>query len=304
MDYLLCIVCADKIHFRALIRRFIKIEVVLTLLTILSSLLGIIENYTYVRSATGSIRQAMGFVYPTNFAAHIFFLACAMVYYFYGRLKAVHGLAFFATAGILYRLTDGRLDCIMIIGVFVLGYWTQCRQKKHSRPWPAWPLCLSVPVCAAVALAATLLYDCSSSLWKLINSLFSSRLSIAQRLWSNNTITVFGQYIAQKGNGKGGLTGEYTYIDISFMRILLMYGVLMFVFLLLYSVLMSARCINRGNYILPVIFLLIGVNSMVAQHFVDFSYNPFLICTVCSVASTKRARPAPLINQRRIPREQ
>ena len=132
-------------------------------------------------------------------------------------------------------------------------------------------------------------YNESSKFWHAINAFTTNRLEYAKNIMANNTVTFFGQYIEQRGDGNGGrLLGEaYTYIDLSFQRILLMYGILLFLFVLVYSVLLFNKSQKNGNYKIPLLLFVISFYSLTAQHYFDFSYN-FILLSYFAIISAQK----------------
>ena len=144
---------------------------------------------------------------------------------------------------------------------------------------PKWLLKYSTIICALLTLIMIYFYNPSSKVWEAINTFTTNRLTYAKRIMANNTMTLFGQYIEQRGDGNGGrLAGEaYTYIDLSFQRILLMYGILLFAFILIYSVLLYRKSYKKRNMTIPLLLLVVAFYSLTAQHYFDFSYNFILL---------------------------
>ena len=86
LSYLLLLPGAGQINFRKMIKVDVLISTVLTAATILYSLAGIIDNLAW-SMGNGKARMAFGFIYSTDFAAHIFFL---MLGWWYLRDKKVN----------------------------------------------------------------------------------------------------------------------------------------------------------------------------------------------------------------------
>ena len=68
------------IEYRKILKLFLYVEIPLLLVTIVFSKLGIIENLVYNRDEN-TIRQSLGVVYPTDFAAHVYFIMLAYIIY-------------------------------------------------------------------------------------------------------------------------------------------------------------------------------------------------------------------------------
>ena len=105
-----------------------------------------------------------------------------------------------------------------------------------------------------------------------------NHLFYAARLMNQNEVILLGQYTQQKGDGNGEMGAGVAYICIgfSFQRIMLMCGILLFVFLPVYCALLNENAIKRGNYIILVRMSDILFSYLTAQHCFYFSYNYML----------------------------
>lgn len=283
IDYAVCSVCAINIKFDKIVKTYTYVSIAMTILTIAASLLNIIENYVYIRN--GAIRLSLGFVYPTDFVAHIFFIVCGICYLTFTRIKLWHGFVYGLLAYVMYLLTNSRGPSMMIIIVYVLCLWSRYRLEKRKKPFPHWLLKFSSVICAILTFAFIEGYNPNNKYWALLDKFASRRLSIGKRLLSDYGVTLLGQYVKQKGDGHGIVARgvQYTYIDLSFMRLLVLYGILFFIFILFYSTVLCKKNLKEGNYAIPVLMMAISFYSLTAQHYLDFAYN-FVLLAYFAVA--------------------
>ena len=278
LDYAFCCIFAVEVDFERIVRVFVGESIALTITTIISALLGIIENYIYYRNS-GAVRMSLGFIYPTNFAAHVFFIMAGIAYLEYRRFGWKHVLGYAVVSYVIYLLTNARGPSLMIIILAIVVAAYRYFSEKGISILPRWLMTYSAVICAALTFLMINFYNAQSKIWEFINTITTNRLYYAKRTMNNNAITLLGQFIEQRGDGNGGrLAGEiYTYIDLSFQRILLMYGVLLFVFILIYSIFICKRAYKRRNVIIPLLLFVVSFYSLTAQHFFDFSYNFLLL---------------------------
>ena len=278
LDYAICCVFAVNVDFRRITIVYVVETITLTIITIVASLTGIIENYIYFR-ATGEIRLSLGFIYPTNFAAHVFFTMVGIAFLSYSKFSWKHLAVYGAVAYVMYLLTNARgpSSMIAVLAVVVLLY--KVLREKGFKAIPDWFLKYSTVICAVLTLLMIRFYNANNAFWEVVNAFTTNRLTYAKRSMQQNPITLLGQFIEQRGDGNGGrLHGEaYTYIDLSFQRILLMYGLLLFIFILVYSVLLYKKSAKRRNITIPLLLFIIAFYSLTAQHYFDFSYNFILL---------------------------
>ena len=85
-----------------------------------------------------------------------------------------------------------------------------------------------------------------------------------------------------------GDRSKYFFVDSSFLRILILYGVIAFIIVLAILTIISYRSITYGEYALATILVIVAISAVVEQRLVDVSYDPFLIALLANVYSNKR----------------
>ena len=115
-----------------------------------------------------------------------------------------------------------------------------------------------------------------------LNNLLSRRLQYGSVYLKEYKYSLFGSYIEQHGNGgtveklsQRGIS-SYTYIDISYMRIMFMFGILALLIVCVIHVIYCYKRIKKGDFLWPVCIALIAISAMIDQHLIDFAYNPFI----------------------------
>lgn len=274
---------ANNVSLKKIIKTYLIITTVIIISAIISSKLGIIENLRYFR-ADGRIRQSFGIVYPTDFASHIFYLILSYCYVKKGKLSYYNIFTFVILALLLLYYCDTRLDSISIV-IAILAFLFFDNSKKIGGVKKL-ILVYSLLICIIISVGATMLYKKYqyTSLMVSINEVLSGRLSLGSVGIDNYGFSAFGQQVIMNGNGgKINPVDNYFFIDCSYISIALKYGVIFFAIICTIFVYTCRRYIENGNIRLPLIILLIAINSMVAHHFLDLSYNPFILAIVTSV---------------------
>ncbi|MCR5293803.1 MAG: hypothetical protein K6E30_01350 [Lachnospiraceae bacterium] len=149
-------------------------------------------------------------------------------------------------------------------------------------------LILAVPAFSAVSYVLTSEYTEDPAMFYNRYSFLStikSRLMIGRKALSEYRISLFGQSVPQEGFG--GLSkpegSGYFYIDNSYIRILVMYGIVIFLFVMLLFVILSARALLSRNFYLLFILTLIAFESMIDQFLLNPFYNTFLILVLADL---------------------
>lgn len=272
--------------------------IVIPMIMILAKL-GLIENLVYWRSdgMVGNRRESFGFAYPTDFAAHVFYTMLLHYYRKRGKLNLLNYLVYFLLAWFINRYCDARLTVVSILLLFVISiaYSFLIHRNRFMALWNGL-LYLSTPICAVVSWLLLLGYKYGSRIMQIMNKVMSNRLSISSALLDKYGINLFGQYFAQHGFGGttesfGSRNIQYSYVDMSFLRIPMMFGMVFFLILMILTVSRMRKYVVRREYLIPVIMFAVSICSMVDQHFMDFSYNVFLLTIFINTASKDQMLP-------------
>ena len=266
--------CKD-IEFNKILRCYLIATISVLLAAFIASRLDIIEDLIYIRDYVVE-RNSFGVTYPTDFAAHIFFLLCAYYYLIKNSVQKVHLLAGLFFSALVYVYCDTRLDTIsmvfLVIGIGLLRFnrvylWVK-RLSGNLIPY--------TPVIGFLFMFfMSYWFQPSITFFRFFDNLLSGRLRLGNKALEDYGFTLFGQQVAMKGNGGSliGLGGNYFYIDSSYLLVYLCYGVL-FLFLIFSIHYWCCKRFNDDLYFL-VILTVIVVNCIVAHHMIELAYNPF-----------------------------
>lgn len=274
---------AKNIAFDKILRVYLLVTVAVLLTAFLASRLDIIEDLVYVRELVGE-RNSFGAVYPTDFAAHIYFLLSAGYYVIRKKLQTYHMLLGVIICATVYYYCDTRLDCITMV-LLLLGLWIIQRKDngicddgdkksffdylRKNAPW------------FGVAGFATMyvlswLYMPNVSIFRFIDELLSGRLRIGNQGLQEYGFSLFGQHVAMNGNGGSVIApADYFFIDSSYLFVYLCYGVVFLAFILFIHYSCCKKYAKDRCYLL--ILSVIVINCMIAHHMIDLAYNPFYL---------------------------
>ena len=246
----------------------------ITIIMILS-LKGVIPNLTYVRG--NIVRNSFGIIYPTDFAAYIFYLVCSYIYMRRELYSFIEVMVIILIAYIVYLKTNARLDYICTILAAIFCYlvrfnWVKKMMERVKLFFPIVP--------AVIILILTYFYNSGSSFFVKIDELLSERLSIVAPMFKEYGIKPFGNKIYQ--NGLGGASGQnfnfmvdkYTFIDSAYLRLILMYGFIITLLILIY---LTYQLSYINDEFLVSILIVVFISSTVEMHMLQVAYNPFFI---------------------------
>lgn len=273
---------AKNIAFDKILKVYLLVTVAVLVAAFVASRLDIIEDLVYERAFFGE-RNSFGAVYPTDFAAHIFFLLSAGYYLIRKKLQPYHILLGAVTCATVYYYCRTRLDCgtmaLLLLGLWIMqhkGKWfsTANRQKifvflQKMIPW-------SGMAGFIVMYLLSWFYMPNVSIFRFINELLSDRLRLGNQGLQEYGFSLFGQPIEMNGNG-ASLIGpaDYFYIDSSYLLVYLCYGALFLVLILFIHYSCCKKYAADGYYLL--ILSVIAINCMIAHHIIDLAYNPFYL---------------------------
>ena len=282
--------------------KIIKIYFVLTLSIVvgafIASNLSVIENLQYWMEGRG-IRNSFGIVYPTDFASHVFYLM--VVFFFLKRetLKSCHYIMGVAIAGFVYYFCNTRLDTMcMLLAVaayFFIGYLhkRECSLAAQYQKKIRWTglMQYSMPICAAVMVCLSVLYNPDNRLLAKLDGLLNSRLMLGHKGIVKYGFSLLGQLVEMVGNGSTSTLPSdsiYFFIDCSYLYTTLQYGLIFgIVIILIFTV--CCRKYKYDNYFLMAIAL-VSVNCMVAHHLMELAYNPFPLAFLASAVQLNGKR--------------
>lgn len=288
--YVLFILGAKGIDFRLIINYFFKIGLIMLMLTMIYSQVGVIKDSIYVRE--NFLRHSMGINYPTDFAAHISSLIFAYYYLYFKKItwRSYVGVVIISIA--MYLLTQARLD--VIVSLLTIPVMIMAKKANNGNSLSKriasfyW---IVAPVMSYITVISAILFIPNNRLFQIINNIVSKRLELSHLAFEKYGISLFGKRVIEHGFGgnqgfkqfyQSGMSGGYFYIDSSFIRLAIIYGLIMLLFVIIVMTLIGMRSTDTKGYCLAAIMLLLTVSCIIEQHILDISYNPFLIALLAS----------------------
>lgn len=273
------IVGAKNVSFNKILKVHMCIAFTMVVIAFFASILGVIENLQYVTKDRG-VRNSFGIVYPTDFAAHIFFIMLSYAYIRKEKLKLWNYiLGLFIAIGV-YAFCKARIDVVCMI-LLIVGYGILNVVDRYSVIISKKILkCLhiisaiSMPFAAIIMYSLTMLYQKNVGFWNRFPDTLVSRFRQGQEGILQYGITPFGQYIRMVG--AGGTTvwpDDYFFLDCSYINCVLRYGAVFLIVILMIYVLSCWK--QRGDSYLLWAVVLIALNCIIAHHLVELAYNPF-----------------------------
>ena len=252
------------------------ISIILLIIIILSSYLGVIENYIYYD--TTRERQYLGFryaLYPSSILCNIIFLK---VYLDKEGISWKSIIFLLILSYILYTLTDSRLT--FVLGLLILVFSAVNKiipsicEKILSRL-----LIFSYAFVGIISLYFTLNYNHLIDWQENLNEILGGRLSLGYSTLEFYGYGLFGREVELVGNGLdvNGIvnSSSYNYVDNLYVQLLLKTGILFLVFFIICMTYVTYLTYKQKNLYLYVILVVLALHGLIDDLILQIQYNSF-----------------------------
>ena len=272
--YSMLLVLLVNVDMKVVLRNYVVVAGILVVGVFLLSLVGMVPNLQYNRA--GVIRNSFGFIYPTDFASHCFYLFLAISYLLKDKFIWTRSLFGVLLSAFIIKYCDARLNALSILlatVIFIYFYYSNGKKLKIFALLPY----------SAVVFASTVTYLSYQFSWSnpflvTVNKLITGRLALGRNAFDTFGVHLFGtrnvQFI-----GSGGKTESvigYNYVDSSYVQMLFTYGIVPVVLLIIIYVVASRKQYKDGQYLLVAILSLIAFNCMIEAFWFVPTYNIFM----------------------------
>ncbi|VDG23454.1 hypothetical protein [Lactiplantibacillus mudanjiangensis] len=282
---LIFIIGAFDIDLKKILEVYIYATIVLGVLTIVASLVGIIPNIEYVRD--GTVRMALGAVYATDFGARIFYFVIACFLYRWDSLKIKDIVLFLLLAILVWKTSYARMNTILTLSLVLLAtfvFFLNKSQHNHFLKNISNVICRVNIVLPAVMFGVinflSYSYKRSKGSFVMLDEILSGRLKLGHLAYEFYHLTWFGQVVFQQGWGgvDSADSGSVNYfmIDSAFVRLLLIYGVLVTVIVLVAWTLLQIKLNHLELFAYSAVMVIIAISGMIDQHMFEIAYNPLI----------------------------
>ena len=272
--YSMLLVLLVNVDMKVVLRNYIVVAGILVVGVFLLSLVGMIPNLQYNRA--GVIRNSFGFIYPTDFASHCFYLFLAVSYLLKDKFIWTRSLFGVLLSAFIIKYCDARLNALSILlatVIFIYFYYSNGKKLKIFALLP-----YSAVVFASIVTYLSYKFSWSNPFLVSVNKLITGRLALGRNAFDTFGVHLFGtrnvQFI-----GSGGKTESvigYNYVDSSYVQMLFTYGIVPVILLIIIYVVASRKQYKDGQYLLVAILSLIAFNCMIEAFWFVPTYNIFM----------------------------
>lgn len=275
---------AKDVDFKKILMVYLLVGVTIMVVAFSASQYGFIEDLTYVasRGETQFTRHSFGILYPTDYAAHLFYMVLATVILFQKQLSTMAKVWLSLLVGLSVYLTSNAQTttiCLIVFAVLCIMEWVFRKYMGQIEKVLRWAPVL----CAAGFFALVKLYD-NARQWTIdLNEWLSNRLLYSKiaMIWIPRKL--FGQYVVENGNGLAeGTTENYFFLDDSYIRILVEYGYIAFIVVFVLLFLLSKKAAEKKQFIFVIALVAISIHSVMEHHMMELEYNPLWLALFAS----------------------
>ncbi|MBR2716914.1 MAG: hypothetical protein IKD79_04170 [Oscillospiraceae bacterium] len=280
LELALLIAGAHGIDFKKIAAVWFGVCAAGLLLSMTLALTGVIENLVYLRQ--GRTRMSFGIIYPTDFSAHVFFLAAAWAWIRERRITFWE-IALIAALGVFCLVFCEARNTVLCLFLLTAGLLYLKLRERGGRPYAMvrpvqWMLVLSGPILAALMILLSALYRPEVGWMSWLDQFMSLRPSLGHQAFVRYSVSLFGQPVALNGlGGTANPTGEYIFLDSSYINILYSYGAVTLLFLLGAMLLSGLREKRLGAWEHLGILAVVVVHCALEHHMIEIAYNLFLL---------------------------
>ena len=272
--YSMLLVLLVNVDMKVVLRNYVVVAGILVVGVFLLSLAGIVPNLQYNRA--GVIRNSFGFIYPTDFASHCFYLFLAISYLLKDKFIWTRTLFGFLLSAFIIKYCDARLNALSILLATVIFIYFYYSKEKKLKIFALFPY--SAVIFASIVTYLSYKFSWSNPFLVTVNKLITGRLALGRNAFDTFGVHLFGtrnvQFI-----GSGGKTESvigYNYVDSSYVQMLFTYGIVPVVLLIIIYVVASRKQYKDGQYLLVAILSLIAFNCMIEAFWFVPTYNIFM----------------------------
>ena len=272
--YSMLLILLVNVDMKVVLRNYVIVAGILVVGVFLLSLVGMVPNLQYNRA--GVIRNSFGFIYPTDFASHCFYLFLAISYLLKDKFIWTRSLFGVLLSAFIIKYCDARLNALSILLATVIFIYFYYSKEKKLKIFALFPY--SAVVFASIVTYLSYKFSWSNPFLVSVNKLITGRLALGRNAFDTFGVHLFGtrnvQFI-----GSGGKTESvigYNYVDSSYVQMLFTYGIVPVVLLIIIYVVASKKQYKDGQYLLVAILSLIAFNCMIEAFWFVPTYNIFM----------------------------
>lgn len=292
----LLIAGAKNVRFDNILKAYVVIVAVMMIIAAIASQTGIIADVLGYSPRNVSVaRHSYGIIYPTDFAAHVFYLilaiCCLSIWNKNNRyVKCIRWIIVVLAAVFIYVRSGAFTSTVCLMGFLLLAGILYLLNKKGRAQGICEKFKYLPVIWSGLFLALSYFYNENSSVMLKLDSVLSQRLNVSHKVWDNYDLKLFGQWIEEQGwGGTADPTtidaSKYFFIDDMYLRMLFEYGIVIFALMIAVLIIIGHKAIKAEQYVLFAAIVMIGVHSFMEHHLMEIAYDPFVLMLLAKTDS-------------------
>ena len=281
LEIILFVYSARNIPIKKILKVTLNLQIILTMVIVISSILGIIENDVWYRD-DGQLRYGLGYRY-TSYLSNFFFHMILMYAYIKDNKKIsfLNVILILVLNEIIYRATDTRAVYYLIILLVILIYifqYSKINIQKNIFFNILFKYCFII--FAFIAIYCSINFDNSNGIYRGLNEILSGRLDLGRISYEQYGIPILGQFV-QWATGRAGIERGYTvayrYVDSSYLNIAINYGIIFLALICIGFTIIMINLVKKNKVKECVVLLFLAIHSITDPQLIQLQYNPFLL---------------------------
>lgn len=294
---LLLIVASYGKDFRKIAKISIAAVASCLLVVTVLSIAGVIPAYDMERN--GRVRHSFGVYAPTGYAAHLSMTILTLLFLRNGKLRWFEWIFAAVLAGINIVFIDGRVSLLTTVlacaGAAVYGIVRRSGWKIPEKIPGIFRklLTFSYLIIAGIYLVMMLTYDYErNAFYRNVPflSTFEGRIGVPHRLLSELGLSLFGNYLNRYWPAEYSVIqiGEYNFLDSSYARMLLIYGVVGLALTLWIFTKVQWRLMKRQQTFRMYLLAVLALDHVVERFLMDPMYHVFMLLFFATIPSPEQ----------------
>ena len=234
-------------------------------------------------------RHSFGSIYMTDLACHFLTLMMVLCIVRQGKLKMYEYVLGVFLLGVNYLFMKAKIgfSCLslLLIGTFLHQYFLSKRSLSEKTKDVYKFFCIyGILFLVPLTMVLTATYSDSPAMFYNKFNLFGSlrsRFMLGKQALETYPFTLFGVPIQEHGNGgnKTGIVENYFFIDISYLRILLMEGVLVWLMSIALFIKTQVKMSREKKYYYMFVVAIFVIDCAIEHHIIEIAYSflPYLL---------------------------
>lgn len=267
---------AQPIEFKKIVRFDIKIKLPLFCLLILLAGTGIINNYQVTTNS--AYKQAYGFDHPNTFTCFALCILLEILYLRFRQMNWMDWLFQIVCSLKVFQIGHGRASSYVYFGILLLFWIAKMRPRIYACRIVKFLILISTPAMGAITFLSIHLYSTGNRFMLAVNRMLTDRLLEGVQMMNQYDVNLFGHGMEFLRSRDAKLEHvKPVLLDNSYVRCLLMYGLVFFVvFIALYTLLFHR--LLAGRYVSLVLYALFFVVLGYGESYLlNITYNLTLL---------------------------